>query len=212
MHEAAATGISRPQTRCVKVYDLLNAGPRHRFTVSGKIVSNSYCLSPPGLSRQAKIPMEEAEQFMTMFFKRYAGIVEFRKRMWARAREEHGRVINLFGRRRLVPAILSPDSYERGRGERQLIGSLIQGTAAELTKESLVRIDAGCRRMGWPVRLVNTVHDEIQMDIPTALLPEVARLVKAEMERYPEFAPIPIKVEGAVATKTWADKTEYKIV
>ena len=211
VHAGLPSSVSGSTSRRAKVYDLLNAGPRHRFTVAGKIVSNSYGLSASGLSRQAKISYEDAEKFLDMFFKRYHGIVDFRTKLCAQARREHGRVINLFGRRRVVPNLLSADSYERGRGERQLIGSLIQGTAAELTKESLVRIDAQCRAHGWPVKLVSTIHDEILMDLPTELLPEVTRVVKQEMERYPEFEPIPIKVECAVSTETWADKQEYKV-
>lgn len=166
----------------------------------------AFCLTYKGFARQAKIPEPEAEAFMQRFFLRYSRIEPFRREFWFRCRANGGVFRNLFGRRRYVPKLLSAQRWERGRAERQAIGALIQGTAAELTKESMVRIDRFLRSQGLDARIVLTVHDEIQLDCAAQCIPEVSRGCKRLMEHYPEFSPIPIVVDGDYTTKSWADK------
>ena len=91
-----------------------------------------------------------------------------------------------------------------------MIGSTIQGTAAELTKESLVRIADWLVAEKIPALLVNTVHDEIQIDTPRECLTQVVKNCKRLMEAFPEFHPIPIIAEPSVSFQTWADKVPYK--
>jgi len=189
-----------------KVYDLINAGPHHRFTVEGKIVSNSYGLSPKGFSRQVHVPLEEAETYFRKFFERYRGIVDFRRAFWTQVRQQKGFFQNIFGRPRRITGLSSADGFKRGQAEREAIASLIQGTAAELTKESLVRIARVFKERSLPAQITSTVHDEIQIDCDARALQEVAQEVKALMEAFPEFAPIPIKVDGDYSVTSWADK------
>lgn len=165
-----------------------------------------------GLARQAKMNMDDAEAFLQAFEHRYAGIPLFRERFWAEIRGRPGHwFANLWGRRRRLPLISSYKGSERRRAERQAIGTLIQGQAAELTKESLVRVDRFIKERGLPVKLCNVVHDDIQMDCPAEHLVEVCAGVKAEMERYPEFYPIPIKVDGDYSTTHWAQKVSLPL-
>jgi DNA polymerase-1 len=166
----------------------------------------AYCMTDVGLSRQAKLPIEDAKKFLARFFERYPGILNFRHRLWAAMRANGNSFYNLFGRRRHVPLLSSIDSYNRGRGERQGIASLIQGSAAELTKESIVRLDDAYAAANLDAKIVNTMHDEIQIDVPQEQLIETAQITKTEMERYPEFDPIPIIVDIEWSDKTWADK------
>ena len=102
--------------------------------------------------------------------------------------------------------IVSKDNRERRRAERQAIGTLIQGQAAELTKESLVRIDRLIRERNFPAKICNVVHDDIQIDCDPEVLNELVPPVKAEMERYPEFHPIPIQVDGEYSITSWSQK------
>lgn len=192
--------------KVAKVYDLLNAGPRRRFTVAGKIVSNSYCMSAAGFARQTKMPYEEAEKYLAKFFERYHGIETYRKAFWMRTLLDGCQFNNIWGRTRRIPALRSTTEWEAARAKRQAIGSLIQGTAAELTKESLVRVHRRLKAEGIPALLVSTIHDEIQLDVPVEYLTRVAPMVKQLMEDYPEFAPIPIVVDGDYSTTSWADK------
>lgn len=170
----------------------------------------AYGLGSTGFSRQAHIPKEEAEAHFRKFFERYSGITAFRDRFWSDVRRRNGQFLNLWGRPRRVWGINSADKYERGKAERQAIATLIQGTAAELTKESLVRLSRWIRARGLEAHLVATIHDEIQIDCRVDDMPEVARATKAMMEHFPEFAPIPIVVDAAWTTTNWAEKKGIK--
>lgn len=179
-----------------------------KYRPAAKIINFgiSYGMTEKGLSRQAKIPYADAEKFLAKFFQRYSGIAEFRKQFWGQVRTQGCRFQNLFGRPRRIPQIGSPNDKQRGRGERQAIATLVQGTAAELTKESLVRVYSRFNAEGLPAYLVNCVHDEIQIDTHIEAMIPVCTIVKEEMERFPEFNPIPIVVDGDYSAISWADK------
>jgi len=170
----------------------------------------SYCMSARGLSAQAKIPEEEAAVFLAAFFQRYKGISAFRNELWAQARRQGCQWQNIFGRIRRLPDLKAPEFWKARRAERQMIGSAIQGTAAELTKESLCRLSDWFEAEKIPAIICNTIHDEIQIDCPQECLPQVVKGAKQYMENFPEFAPIPILVDAAVTYQTWADKGSYK--
>jgi len=171
----------------------------------------SYCMSEIGLHRQAKVPLDEAEHFLAAFFQRYRGVERFRLELWAQARRDGCQWNNLFGRTRRLPDLRSETFWRKKRAERQMVASAIQGTAAELTKESLVRIDRWLRDEKIPGFLVNTVHDEIQIDVPREYAPVVAKASKALMEAYPEFDPIPIITDCEISETNWAEKHGYKV-
>jgi DNA polymerase-1 len=167
----------------------------------------SYGLTETGLARQAKLSSEEAKATMQRFFGRFPGIQKLRTRLYAAMRADpQASFTNVFGRTRRLPAINSEEAWEAGRAERQAIGSLIQGTAAELTKESIVRLAQFFEAEKLPAKLVNTVHDEVQIDCPVECFVEVVRGVWKRMEDFPEFSPIPIVVDGEYTLKSWADK------
>lgn len=168
----------------------------------------SYCLTAQGLARQVKMDVKDAEQFMARFFQRYHGIASFREYFWSKVRSQGGQFSNLFGRVRHVPEILSFQNWERSRAERQAIGTLIQGTAAELTKESLVRIHRWLKAEKIPAQLVSTVHDELWIDTDVSRFADVAMGAKRLMEDFPDFDPVPITVSGFYTTTNWAEKKE----
>ena len=167
----------------------------------------SYCLTAMGLSRQTGLTVDEAEAFMTRFEARFPGIPKLRERLWRSVRmDPNASFTNIFGRTRRIPLINSMEDWERGRAERQAIGSLIQGTASELTKESLVRVSKFLKEEKLPAFLVNTVHDELQIDSAVDCMVTVAKGVKRLMENYPEFSPIPIIADGSYTVTSWAEK------
>lgn len=171
----------------------------------------SYCLSDQGLARQAKIPQEEATKFLEGFFQKYEGIRLFRFKFWNQVRTDGGEFRNMFGRRRRIPGILSEDRRIRTRSERQAIGSLIQGTAAEFTRRSLVNLTKAFAYYAIPAKIVNTVHDEIQIDAPNEYLEQTAQVTRAVMEDYPQFAPIPILTDFETSTTHWAAKKSWEL-
>ena len=170
----------------------------------------SYGLSPPGFSKQVGVSIAEAEGFYKIFFERYNGISTFRIAFWEQVRAQNGYFQNIFGRPRRLPGIMSFDGKTRGSAERRSIGSLIQGTAAELTKESIVRTWRLFKDEKLPAYLVATVHDENQIDCHRDVVAEVGYKVKTLMEDFAEFQPIPIVVDGEYTTTSWADKKSIR--
>lgn len=114
--------------------------------------------------------------------------------------------INMFGRCRRVPMLLSSSKWEQGRAQRQLIGSLIQGTAAQLTKRSLVRIHKWEKRNRAGIKQCTTVHDELQIDIPRAVEREAVPEIKRLMEDFPQFYPVPILTGVERSETNWSEK------
>jgi DNA polymerase-1 len=170
---------------------------------------NAYGMSPQGLARQARISEEKAQEFHAAYFKRYFRIAEFREEFWKKLRRENGFFTNLWQRPRRVPAINSRDPKERSSAQRRAFGSLIQGEASELTKESLVRIHQFLQRRKSECYLSSTIHDEIQIDGPLVELRTIAPLIARLMCAYPEFAPIPIKAEIKYTITNWADYEDF---
>lgn len=170
----------------------------------------SYCLSEKGYAKQAKVSEEQAVDDMARFFTRYPRIGPFRDEFWraARANNPPG-FANMFGRPRRVPKLLSPQGFERGRAERQAIGSLVQGTAAELTKESLLRIWEWEQRNRAGIQLCSTIHDEISFDVPKTNTREVLAAVIPLMEHYPQFNPVPILTACEYSDTDWSEKKDF---
>lgn len=168
-------------------------------------------MTETGFARQAGLSVDEAAKYLNTFFQKYHGIAELRKNFWEFCRLNGCQFLNLFGRPRRIPDLGSLSYWKRGRAERQAIGSLIQGTAAELTKESLVRIWKWAKATSSPILLVNTVHDEIQIDIPADHIVESVGAIKAMMESYPEFNPTPIVASVEYTETNWAEKKPLKI-
>ena len=179
---------------------------KHRRVSKAVNFGVAYGLTAVGLSHQAKLSISEAEKFMVTYLQRYAGVARFRTQFWGQVRAQGCQFQNLFGRPRRVPHIVSPSDYHRGRGERQSIATLIQGTAADLLKEAMVRVDQRLQKEQLPAFMVNAVHDEIQADCHVDALAPVCQAMKQEMEHFPEFNPIPVVVDGDYSTQSWADK------
>jgi DNA polymerase-1 len=166
----------------------------------------AYCLSAKGFSRQAKIPLAEAEAFMLVFFERYPRIAPFRREFWAHVRQNDCFFQNLYGRPRRVPGMKNLDAYQRGRAERKAIGTLIQGTAAHLMKKSIVRLHKWNHQHNIGMKPCSTIHDEIQIDTPSQYFVEISRGVKHIMEDFHEFRPIVPETDVEVMTTNWAEK------
>lgn len=171
----------------------------------------SYCLSAGGLARQAKMPMAEAEHFMNVFFQRYPRIGPFRHEFWSSVRANGCEFRNIFGYPRRIPALNSQDGYLRGRSERQAIGSLIQGTAAILTKLSIIRLHQWNKQYGLGLKPCSTVHDEIQIDMPVQNFIGLSKGIKVIMEDFPQIQPLLAKTDVELSTTNWAEKKSYEL-
>ena len=139
-----------------------------------------YGLSAYGLSEQVEIPVEEARAFIDAYFARYPKVREFRERIIEQARDD-GFVTTVFGRRRPVPELRSANQRVRGLGERLAVNSVLQGSAADIIKVAMVRLDAELEARGFVARLVLQVHDELVVECPAAEVDAVVPLVRDAM-------------------------------
>ena len=131
-----------------------------------------YGLTAFGLTQREGIPREEAEAFIRAYFEAYPQVAEWRERVVAEAREK-GYAETLTGRRRPVPALRARDRNQRLAAERIAINMPAQGTAADIIKIAMNRIDGEFERRraeGFRARLVLQVHDELIFELPAAEL------------------------------------------
>ena len=171
----------------------------------------SYCLSAAGLARGAKMALPTAEHFMNTFFKRYPRIGPFRHEFWNAISTQKGYFENIFGRPRRVPEITSVNGQRRTRAQRVAIGSLIQGTAAELTKISIIRLHQWNKAHRLGLKLCTTIHDEIQIDIPKPDFIPIARGVKHIMQDFNQFGVIPAITDVEYMETNWSEKKGVEV-
>lgn len=145
-----------------------------------------YGISSFGLSQDLSITRKEASQYIERYFETYPGIKEFLDDTVAHAKEM-GYVVTLFGRRRPVPELKSSNFMQRSFGERVAMNSPIQGTAADIMKMAMIRVDKELKSRKMKSRLVLQVHDELLIEAWKEELPQVEELLRECMEQAAEL-------------------------
>ncbi len=161
-----------------------------------------YGLSPFGLSQQLSIDTKEAKLFIEAYFEKYSGVREFIDRTLEQARRDQ-KVATLFGRVRPIPDIHSKNFNLRGFAERTAVNTPLQGTAADLIKVAMIRIDAELRERNLHSRMLLQVHDELVFEVPDDEVDTMKRLVTERMEQVHELT-VPLKVDVG-AGPNWRD-------
>ena len=140
-----------------------------------------YGISDFGLAQQLGIPRAEARRYIEGYFARYRGVKRFIEETIAQVRQT-GVTRTLFGRERPIPDINSRNPNARGFAERTAVNSPLQGTAADLIKLAMVRIDAALDAAGYQSAMLLQVHDELVFECPADEVAAVSKLAKQEME------------------------------
>jgi len=161
-----------------------------------------YGLSPFGLSQNLGIETAEAKKYIDAYFDQYRGVRAFIDRTLDETRRD-GRVRTLFGRVRPIPDINSKNYNLRGFAERTAVNTPLQGTAADLIKLAMIRIDGLIRRRGLKSRMTLQVHDELVFEIPENEVEAMRGLVRGEMENVHRLS-VPLVVEVGVG-KNWRE-------
>ncbi len=161
-----------------------------------------YGLSPFGLSQQLGIDTHEAKRFIDAYFEKYGGVRSFIDRTLEQARREQ-KVRTQFGRVRPIPDINSKNANLRGFAERTAVNTPLQGTAADLIKLVMIRIDQEITRRGLRSRMTLQVHDELVFEVPEAEIDTMRSLVREHMEQVHPLR-VPLLVEVGVG-KNWRD-------
>ena len=162
-----------------------------------------YGLSPFGLAQTLNIEQAEAKKFIEAYFAKYRGVRGFIDRTLDDARK-HQRVTTIFGRIRPIPDILSENANMRGFAERTAVNTPLQGTAADLIKMAMIRIDEQLRARKLKSRMTLQVHDELVFEVPEDEVETMRALVREHMENVYPALRVPLLVDIGVG-KNWRD-------
>ena len=176
--------------------------PDHRRQAKVVNFGIVYGLSPFGLSQNLGIDTSEAKRFIQAYFEKYSGVRAFIDKTLDDARH-HQLVKTLFGRIRPIPDINGKNVSLRGFAERTAVNTPLQGTAADLIKLAMIRIDEAIRDRNLRSRMTLQVHDELVFEVPEAELDVMRSLVREYMEKVHPLA-VPLVIEIGVG-RNWRD-------
>ncbi len=161
-----------------------------------------YGQGPHALSRQLKISHAEAKAFIEAYFERFTGVRAYLDRMVASARER-GFVETILKRRRYIPELRDKNFSIRAFGERVATNAPIQGSAADLIKIAMIRVNRALASRTLESKLLLQVHDELVFECPPREVDEISTIIKEQMEQAAELS-VPLVVDvGAGAN--WLD-------
>ena len=172
---------------------------RHAKAVNFGIV---YGISEYSLSEDIGVSFYEAKAYIESYLANYSGVRRYMKQVVADARES-GFTQTLFGRKRYILELSASNFMVRQGGERMALNTPIQGTAADLIKMAMIRVDKALREEFPEAKLVLQVHDELIVECPAEIATEVAQLVSREMENIAALK-VPLTAEAKIG-KSWFD-------
>lgn len=161
-----------------------------------------YGISSFGLSEGLSITRKEASEYISKYFETYPGVKSFLDSLVSEAKEQ-GYAVSMFGRRRPVPELKSSNFMQRSFGERVAMNSPIQGTAADIIKIAMIRVDHALRKQGLKSRIVLQVHDELLIEAYHDEVDKVKELLVEEMKHAADLA-VSLEVEANVGD-SWFD-------
>lgn len=161
-----------------------------------------YGIGAFSLAKDIGVTNKEASNYIKSYLEHYSGIDAYMKNTIERAKAD-GYVDTVFGRRRYLPELTASNHITRAFGERVARNAPIQGTAADIIKIAMVRVDKRLKQEGLSARLILQVHDELIVEAPMYESMRVAMLLQEEMESCVKLS-VPLVAEASVG-KTWYD-------
>ncbi|MGB8382853.1 MAG: DNA polymerase, partial [Dermatophilaceae bacterium] len=162
----------------------------------------AYGLSAFGLSRQLAISTSEAKELMDEYFLRFGEVRDYLRRLVDDARRT-GYTATMLGRRRYLPDLTSDNRQRREMAERMALNAPIQGSAADIMKVAMLRVDSALREAGAGSRILLQVHDELVLEVAPGERGEVEALIRREMGSAVEMD-VPLDVSIGVG-RSWHD-------
>lgn len=166
---------------------------RHAKAVNFGLI---YGMSAFGLARQIEVSRQEAQSYINTYFERYPGVREYMDRTREQAASD-GYVETLFGRRLHLPEINSRNGMRRQAAERAAINAPMQGTAADIIKRAMLKMQKWLDTEGTDVHMIMQVHDELIFEVPEAKVDEVSAKIREVMESAAELD-VPLLVEAGI--------------
>ncbi len=141
----------------------------------------AYAIEPWGLSQRVGITRQEAKKVIEDYYNTYKGVRRYMEEVPVRARE-HGYVRSIYGRIRPLAGIADRNANIRKAAEREAINMPIQGTASDIVKIAMLRVDEEFKRARLESRMLMQVHDELLVEVPDKEVTQVTEILKREME------------------------------
>ncbi len=204
MQDAFRDGLDIHTATAARVYGVELGDVIAEMRRSAKMVNFGiiYGISAFGLSQRLGIPRGEASRIIEEYFKQYAGVKKYMDKCIGTAQEK-GYVETITGRRRYLRDINSANATVRGAAERTAINTPIQGSAADMIKIAMSKVDAALREKGLETRMLLQVHDELVFDLrkgeEAVVLPMVEECMKSAIP-----LKVPIVVEMGTG-KNWLE-------
>jgi DNA polymerase-1 len=168
--------------------------PEQRRRIKAMNYGLAYGLSAFGLSQQLGITPDEARVLMEGYFERFGGVRTYLRSLVAQARLD-GYTETVLGRRRYLLDLTSDNRQRREMAERMALNAPIQGSAADIIKVAMLRIDGALRESGLASRMLLQVHDELVFEVATGERVALEALVREQMEgAYPLDAPLEVSI------------------
>jgi DNA polymerase-1 len=161
-----------------------------------------YGMSAYGLAQQLGIQPKVAQNYIDEYFSRYTGVQSYIEKSLEEARKK-GYVTTLLQRRRYLPEILSPTQAIRQASERMAINAPLQGTAADIIKVAMIRIQTRIEEEGLSTKMIMQVHDELVFEVPEGESSRALPMIQEKMESVMELS-IPLKV-SIQSGRNWAE-------
>ena len=161
-----------------------------------------YGISEYSLAEDIGVSWYEAKDYIDSYLANYRGVREYMKQVVADAREI-GYTQTMYGRRRYIPELKASNFNIRSGAERIALNTPIQGTAADLIKLAMIRVDQALEKNFPQAKLILQVHDELIVECPEEIAPQVAELVSREMEQVATLS-VPLMAEAKWG-KSWFD-------
>jgi DNA polymerase-1 len=199
--EAFRRGADIHRTTAARIFnrDEADVTPEQRRASKTINFGVLYGMSAFRLANDLGIAQAEAKEFIESYFARYPKIREYLDGTLEGARAT-GKVTTLFGRVRYIPEIHNRSFTVRGNAERMATNAPIQGTAADLLKLAMIRLDGVLETEAPEAGMLLTVHDEIVLEVPEASVERVERIVRGTMESvYPLAVPLAVETHGGTS-------------
>jgi len=205
LKEAFAQGLDVHAAAAAAMFGIPVAQVDYEYRRAAKVINYGivYGIGPQGLAQRLGVPVEKARAYIETYFERYPEIRAYMERVVEAAREK-GYVQTLYGRRCAIADINHRVPSRRNAAERQAINAPVQGTAADIMKRAMIRIDRELARAGLGARMLLQVHDELVFEVPEAEVERTADLVRGLMEQAAPQLTVPLEVELGWG-RSWAE-------
>ncbi len=194
--EAFATGEDLHTTIASKVFDTQEVSPDQRRKIKAMSYGLAYGLSAYGLSQQLTISTAEANGLMEDYFARFGGVRDYLRRVVDQARRDEF-TQTVLGRRRYLPDLTSDNRQRREMAERMALNAPIQGSAADIIKVAMLRVDSAIREAKLKSRMLLQVHDELVFEVAPGEREALEALVREQMGNAYQLA---VSLEVSIGT------------